>query len=195
MHLKARSVNQTWANECDKYLFITKHGKNSSIIELSYPLPIVQPQTTFKSSSTDDMFWTYKYISQNYPNFDWYLKTDDHVFFFVQNLRVHLLSKSSTDLINCARDWNDLIKNGYNARRSASFIFSKMAINRLGNILSTDSERCQITGKEYIDTSNCLKKLNILSNPTHDLRQRELFFENNFIEEYQLRVSFKLKLY
>jgi hypothetical protein len=134
------------------------------------------------------MFWTYKYISKKYPDFDWYLKTEDKAFFFMQNLRRHLLMKNHSDLVNCARDWSDLVKKGY-ASSISSFILSKEAIKVLGTTLDNNYKLCTTMSVEYLDTVNCLNKLKIITSKTYDLNRKELFFENNFIEEYQKRVS------
>lgn len=187
---QARAVNQTWANHCDKYFFIIKLYNNSSYSELIDPLPILHPQSVSNNSSmqTEDMFWSYKYISKKYPDYDWYLKTEDRAFFFMQNLRRYLLMKNHSHLINCARDWTDLVKKGY-ASSISSFILSKDTMKVIGKTLDENYKFCANTGVEYLDTVNCLNKLKIITSKTYDLNRKELFFESNFIEEYQKRVS------
>ena len=94
-----------------------------------------------------------------------------------------------SNLINCARNWTNLVKKGYRSS-IASFLLSKQAMKSLGKHLIKNKDICRKTGVEYLDTAFCLNKLKVKTSKTHDLDRKELFFENNFIEEYQRRVSY-----
>ena len=168
-------------------MFITKFNETSSIIELKKPLPIIQPQTYLSenfSVSTNYMFWTYKYISKKYPDFDWYLKTDDKTFFFMQNLRkyLHKQNSSSSNGLNCARDWSSLVRKNLSLGLT-SFLLSKEAMINLGNTLIKNPTYCPNMSHEYIDTNECLKRLNIKS-----CNHKLLFYEKHFMQDYKKKV-------
>lgn len=187
LNTQARAINQTWARECDKHMFVTKLEKNSSQIELTKPLPIIQPQTYLPEnsiSSTKDMFWTYKYIWNRYSNFDWYLKTDDKTFFFIQNLRNYLQNQSHpSNAKNCANDWSSSFKKNP-SQSHTSFVLSRGALEKFSKSLMYSRNYCSSMGHEYIDTNNCLKKLDI-----QYCNHKNLFYEHHFLQDYKKKGS------
>ena len=134
------------------------------------------------------MYSTYKYVSKQYGNYDWYVKIDDDSFLFMDNLRKFLKNKNSSVPVNYGRNWESLVKNGYESG-GASFILSREALKRLSKALNKNYKFCPNTGVEYLDTYYCLKKLQIdtVANAV-DSSNLELFFEKNYHDEHYRNV-------
>ena len=98
-------MHETWAQGCDKYLFITKflnETLNSSVesIDNEFGLPLLQP-SNLKQDNYDDLttkvYRTFADVYLNYNNYDWYLKADDDTYFRMENLREFLMDKNSLE--------------------------------------------------------------------------------------------------
>ena len=74
---KAAIVNNTWAQDCDKYFFISKVDKSIEGQEYVKPFPILQPANFVEENYdmlTDKIYKTYIDVYKKYSDYDWYLK-------------------------------------------------------------------------------------------------------------------------
>ena len=98
----------TWATKCDNYKFISvipeKWLNESNVFitnetklngfEFEYQnISFLQPMNFTLdryNTLTEKMYKTFMYLYKNYNDYDYYLKTDDDTFIFVDNLRKFL---------------------------------------------------------------------------------------------------------
>jgi hypothetical protein len=62
---------------------------------------------------TDKIYKSFKYLYNNYNDYDWYLKADDDTYVFVDNLRKFLSNKNRSDPITYGYDFNCYVDKGY----------------------------------------------------------------------------------
>ena len=135
------------------------------------------------------MFNTYKYVYKKYPDYDWYLKADDDTFIFMDNLRKFLKNKNSSVPINFGRNWDILVKNGYESG-GAGYVLSREAMMRIGKALDSNFNYCSNSGVEDVDTARCLRKLNVTSGSTLDAENKQRFHAFSIREESRRHVNF-----
>ena len=130
------------------------------------------------------MFRTYKYVYKKYPDYDWYLKADDDTFIFMDNLRKFLKNKNSSVPINFGRNWDILVKNGYESG-GAGYVLSREAMMRIGKALDSNFNYCSNSGVEDVDTARCLRNLGVSPGQAIDYEGKELFNAYNFRDNYK----------
>jgi hypothetical protein len=126
LDLKATIAYESWINKCDDYRFITVLPNiSTNEIEYNYEYDLKSAYAINNSSKlnsityrqkfkyikllqppgynndsyrklTDKIFLACKYIYKKYPNYKWYLKSDDDTFFYVDNLKRFLIGKNSS---------------------------------------------------------------------------------------------------
>ena len=62
---------------------------------------------------TTKVFSTFKDVHLEFPNYDWYIKTDDDTFFEVDNLREFLSSKDPMQPVTYGYDFKVIVDHGY----------------------------------------------------------------------------------
>ncbi len=184
-------MNNTWARHCDKYFFVTTiHNEHvralnsEKIIELSDPLPLVQPAGLVYekySKLTDKVYASFKHVYKYYNDYEWYLKADDDTFVFTDNLKLFLRTKNSSDL----QSYGYIIKNnvhvigGYQAGGSG-YLFGNRAMKLLGKALEENKPAaCPNSGIEDVDVRKCFIQLNVSMGNTLDLNGRNRFHSYN----------------
>jgi hypothetical protein len=111
---RVKAVHEAWATKCDMYKFITViPDKWLNISKVSVDnetklngfefefqkINFLQPVNfTFDvyNKLTDKLYKTFKYLYKNYNDYDFYLKSDDDAFIFVDNLRKFLSRQNRT---------------------------------------------------------------------------------------------------
>ena len=88
---RARAVNLTWAPRCDRYVFISEYSEESHGLPLA---PIVNIRPGYQHL-TQKVSLALLYVYEHFrDDFDWFLKSDDDTYVFVENLK-RFLSKQN----------------------------------------------------------------------------------------------------
>jgi len=132
---------------------------------------------------TDKVFMTFKYIFVHYKNYDWYLKTDDDTFIFMDNLREFLNTKNESQPVTYGYDFGMIVQNGYHSG-GAGYVLSKEAFKRLGAQLNVDYKFCPVSGYEDVDVAACLRLLDVYPNKSLDDLGRERFHPLDIYTHY-----------
>jgi glycoprotein-N-acetylgalactosamine 3-beta-galactosyltransferase len=175
-------VNFLWAKECDKFIFVARlNSSDSTVSREIYDqnlIPILEPADYIIEnyrSLTNKVFSSLKYISEKYPNFDWYLKADDDTFIFVDNLKKFVENKNSSDAVTYGYDVKHLSDNFTYHSGGASYLLSNEALKLIGDSLRKNYTYCSNTGIEDVDVAKCLNKLGVKQNKSIDEDNRERF--------------------
>lgn len=179
---KARTIHETWAKDCDKHVFIAKfmsYGLINESYEVIRPLPVLQPSYLYKesySNLTYKVFRTFQDIYLRYSlYYDWFLKTDDDTFVFIDNLRLLVSKYKSNEAITFGYDFKKEIKGIAYHSGGAGYVLSREALKRLSEHLIHNFTSCKNTGIEDLDVARCLKYLNVSMVGSVDDLGRERF--------------------
>jgi hypothetical protein len=158
LNRRAELVYDAWAKECDGLKFITvipanltnesvKISTNKSRQEFLYnnKLPLLQPvgfSTESYKKLTDKVFATIIDIYKNYLNdYDFFLKTDDDTFIFMDNLRAFLAQTNNTKTYY-----------GYNLEYwvsgGAGYVLTRDCLKALAERLINEPQSCARSGVE-----------------------------------------------
>lgn len=194
---KAKAVRDTWAKKCDDYKFILKFPNTTLHTELS-KLGLLQKNElnaietdhlleppgivndTYRKI-TDKVYLTFKYLHKKHNDYDWYLKTDDDTFIFVDNLRKFLVDKNPTRYYG--KTFYRSSENVYNTG-GAGYVLSNYALNKLGSRLQENYTFCPNSGFEDVDMAACLRKLNIRPGETKDADGKDRFHQLSILSHY-----------
>ncbi len=128
---RTRSIYETWAPKCDNYKFvmvISEDILNKTNLKLTNDTLLNGFEITFDNMNlfqppnytidrynklTDKIYKSFKYLYNNYNDYDWYLKADDDTYVFVDNLRKFLSNKNRSDPITYGYDFNCYVDKGY----------------------------------------------------------------------------------
>lgn len=182
LKLKARTVYDSWASKCDNHTFISmipNQESSAERIEIKYKkqLNVLKPKNlTFDTYNklTDKVYTAFTDIYNHHRDYDYYLKTDDDTFIFVDNLRTFLKDQNPRDPVSYGYDFNIIVKNIYHSG-GAGYLLTNEAMDRLVKELNTNGSSCKNTGIEDVDVASCLRKLNVTSKKSLDYRGRERF--------------------
>ena len=124
---KSRLIFDSWATRCDQHKFVSKipeiflAEKNLEYdpakgLEINFDsMRLLQPPN-FVEENYDNlsqkMFHTFAYVYDKNPDFDFYLKTDDDTFIFVDNLRAFLSDKNSSKPVTYGYDFSPIVEYG-----------------------------------------------------------------------------------
>jgi len=175
---KAKTINRTWAKDCDKYYFIAKLSEDTNQTNLySDPLPILEPADFVQEvygKLTDKVYRTFKELYLNHNEYDWYLKADDDTFIFTDNLRDFLQDKNASAPVTFGYDFKVIVPNGYHSG-GAGYLLSNEALMRIGRQLNESFESCVNTGTEDVDVAQTLRQLGVYPNKSIDDQDKERF--------------------
>ena len=190
---RAYAVNQTWAQNCDKYVFVAKpkdydlefgievHDENFLPM---FHLPNYQESYV---DLTDKVYETFKHVYSKYPNFDWYVKADDDTFMIIDNLRSFLRDKKPLIPVTYGMVLDsDEIETGY-LQGGAGYVISNIALKLISNRLLVEKSFCPNSGQEDIDVAICFRKLSVYAENSMDEQNRERF------QSFGLKVIFEGK--
>ncbi len=120
------------------------------------------------------MFRAIRDIYLMYPDFDWYLKTDDDTYIFMDNLREFLSTKNSVEPVSYGYKYKAYIKSGYNCGGSG-YVMSHDALKRMGSKLAQNIEFCENCQFEDLNVHRCLGRLGGFVGDSVDEEGRERF--------------------
>jgi hypothetical protein len=193
---RAKAVYDTWAKLCDDVKFVAgypfyyryMYEYSDDQAEIFYKnFSVLKPpglKSDVYSQLPDKMLLTYKYIFKKYNNYDWYLKTDDDTYIFMNNLRKFLSSKNSSKPVTYGYDYKIKVPNGYQSG-GGGYVLSNEAMNRLGKKLNEDYSFCEQTDSEDVDVASCLRKMDVLPEKSLDELGRERFHALNLMLHYK----------
>ncbi len=115
--------------------------------------------------------------------YDWYLKTDDDTFIFMDNLRSFLAAKNKTEPVTYGYDYSTLVEGGYHSG-GAGYVLSSDAFERIGRFLQVNMTECSNVGMEDLDTARCLRDLNVHPGKSVDEKGRERFHPLSIWDHY-----------
>ena len=196
---KTKLIYDLWVNKCDGHKFISiipdeylnNHPNieliNKTGFEINIGFDVLQPPNYMKESYgklTDKIFNAFKYIYQQSPQFDFYLKADEDTFIFVDNLRSFLSTKDRKSPVTYGYNFRIIVKNGYHSG-GAGYVLSNEALSRLGNALIKNTTKFDISQLEDIDVASALRKLNVLPGSSIDENGRERFHPTSIKNHYE----------
>ncbi|CAF1090432.1 unnamed protein product [Brachionus calyciflorus] len=200
LNTKAKSIYEIWANQCDNFKFISlipdellthnssNNTSNSTYLQLdkNYVNSWLQPpglkEDTYDKLTTK-VYLAYKHIYQLYPDYDWYLKSDDDTFIFVDNLKKFLNDKKPLSPVTYGYDFKVIVDGGYHSG-GGGYLLSNEAFRRIGSKLNEDFTFCPNSGTEDVDVAKCLRKLDVYLNKSIDEQGRERFHPLNIDGHY-----------
>ena len=178
---KAKAINKTWTQDCDKYVFVVKPKyydlKIGMLVydENYLPLLYLPHYEESYEKLTDKIYQCFVYIYLNYDNYGWYVKADDDTFMLIDNLKSFLADKDPHLPITYGlRLHMDDIESGY-LQGGAGYVLSNAALKKIGLKLLNNDSFCPNSGKEDIDVAKCLRKLSVYAGKSIDDKERERF--------------------
>ena len=178
-------MHETWAQQCDKYVFVTKvtELQSNSTIEFinNNSLPVLQPAGLNEErygKLAEKIFLTYIDLYYGYDEYDWYLKADDDTFIFVDNLKEFLHTKDHTNPVAYGYK---ISSPGYEfLAGGAGYVLSNSAFKILAKSLINNLRGCSnMSGLEDVDLSECLRNLKINIGDSTDIDGKERFHPFN----------------
>ena len=176
---KTRAVSQTWAKECDEHRFISLLPNEIGTKRLDIAqddLNILKPEGLLDDQYnllTNKVYLALIDVSKNYKSYDYYLKTDDDTFIFIDHLRLYLNKQlNSKRMFYYGHKFYSL--SSYNSG-GAGYVLPKRVLDVLTNSLINNSNFCPNTGIEDSDVGKCLRQLNIFPMHALDQTNRKLF--------------------
>ncbi len=176
------TIYESWVSYCDNHTFVSlipdmvptsdrAEIKYKNLFYVSKPMNFTE-ESGKKYKLTTKIYAALKDVYSNHKNYDWYLKADDDTFVFVDNLRLFLSDKNSSEPVVYGYDFKTY--GGYQSG-GAGYALSKESIKRLGERLISDEKSCPNSGTEDLDVGRCLRKLGGYSNKSIDEFGRERF--------------------
>ncbi len=93
---RARAVSLTWAPRCDKFTFISEYSNNTK----GLPIAPIANISSGSAHLTQKTTLALHYIHDNFlNNYEWFVKADDDTYIFVENLKLFLKEKNSSEPI------------------------------------------------------------------------------------------------
>lgn len=173
LETKAKSVNDTWGQRCDKLIFISSAPSNiSNVITLNTPEG--RAHLTTKTMSA------IKYMYGHYLNdFDWFMKCDDDVYVIMENLK-YMLSKYDpiSDAVYLGNHFKVHVAQGYMSG-GAGYVFSRKALKMMVEDAIVKG-KCKNDGwEEDRDLGLCMEAAKVSPYSTIDKYGRETFHAFN----------------
>jgi hypothetical protein len=96
LNTRALAINSTWARRCDGYSFISEYFNDTKGLPIA---PIANITPGYKHL-TQKSILALHYIYENFLNdYDWFFKADDDTYLFVENLKLFLKDKNTSEPI------------------------------------------------------------------------------------------------
>ncbi|KAK3696202.1 hypothetical protein RRG08_027645 [Elysia crispata] len=168
LQTKALAVKDTWGKRCDVLIFFSSESdKNFPAIGLGTP--------EGRGHLTAKTMAAFRYIYEyHFNDADWFMKADDDTFMIVENLRLFLASKNSSEPIYFGHLFKLYVKQGYYSG-GGGYVISKEALRRFGHN-AVNSDLCpQDGGAEDLNFGLCMERLGVVTSPSLDAHGRTLF--------------------
>uniref|UniRef100_A0A182J4C7 Glycoprotein-N-acetylgalactosamine 3-beta-galactosyltransferase 1 n=1 Tax=Anopheles atroparvus TaxID=41427 RepID=A0A182J4C7_ANOAO len=175
---KALHVKRTWANRCNKVLFMS--SKEDPLLD-SVALPVREGRNNLWAKTKE----AFKYIYQHHlDEADWFLKADDDTYVIVENLRYMLYSYSPSHPIYFGCRFKPYVKQGYMSG-GAGYVLSKEAVKRfVEDAIPSPHCRQDGDGAEDVEMGKCMEAVKVLAGDSRDSVGRGRFFP--FVPEHHL---------
>lgn len=178
------AIMETWGRRCDFILFIigaensvvnVESGKEPIVEQISHNAQLVK----FDFTDKYNYLWlktktAFKYIVKNYNyQFDWIYKMDDDTFVIMENVKLFLQDKKSSDLVYYGCEYSALAPKGYNAGGPGyimSFKVAELFIKALSMGKCSKS-----TVPEDSEIASCLHQMDVITADTRDSHGRFRF--------------------
>ncbi|WAQ94673.1 C1GLT-like protein [Mya arenaria] len=151
---KAVHVRATWAQRCNKIIFISSVA-NDSFPTVGIDVPEGREHLTGKTMKA------FQYVfDHHFDDADWFIKTDDDTYTILENLRYFLSDQNKDSPIYFGHHFKVSVKQGY-LSGGAGYIISKEALRRFG-AHGTNASMCrQDGGYEDAEFGNCMQNLGV----------------------------------
>ncbi|XP_058125476.1 glycoprotein-N-acetylgalactosamine 3-beta-galactosyltransferase 1-like [Anopheles ziemanni] len=175
---KALHVKRTWANRCNKVLFMS--SEEDPLLD-SVALPVREGRNNLWGKTKE----AFKYIYQHHlDDADWFLKADDDTYVIVENLRYMLYSYSPSHPIYFGCRFKPYVKQGYMSG-GAGYVLSKEAVKRfVEDAIPSTHCRQDADGAEDVEMGKCMEAVKVLAGDSRDAVGRGRFFP--FVPEHHL---------
>ncbi|WAR15513.1 C1GLT-like protein [Mya arenaria] len=165
---KAFHVRATWAQRCNKLIFISS-VTNDSFPTVGIDVPEGRKHLTGKTMKA------FKYMfDHHFDDADWFMKADDDTYTILENLRYFLSGQIKDSPTYFGHHFKAKVKQGYFSG-GAGYIISKEALRRIGDH-GTNASLCrQDGGAEDVEFGNCMQNLGVKAGNSTDRFGRSRF--------------------
>lgn len=173
---KAKHVKATWAQRCNKVLFMSS--------EENQDFPTVGLKT---KEGREQLYWktikAFQYVYDHYlEDADWFMKADDDTYVILDNLRWLLSKYNPEQPIYFGRRFKPYVKQGYMSG-GAGYVLSKEALRRFVDAFKT--EKCTHSSSiEDLALGRCMEIINVEAGDSRDTTGKETF--HPFVPEHHL---------
>lgn len=173
---KAKHVKATWAQRCNKVLFMSS--------EENQDFPAVGLKT---KEGREQLYWktikAFQYVHDHYlEDADWFMKADDDTYVILDNLRWLLSRYNPEQPIYFGRRFKPYVKQGYMSG-GAGYVLSKEALRRFVDAFKT--EKCTHSSSiEDLALGRCMEIINVEAGDSRDTTGKETF--HPFVPEHHL---------
>ncbi|XP_060229997.1 glycoprotein-N-acetylgalactosamine 3-beta-galactosyltransferase 1 isoform X3 [Meriones unguiculatus] len=173
---KAKHVKATWAQRCNKVLFMSS--------EENEDFPTVGLKT---KEGREQLYWktikAFQYVHDHYlEDADWFMKADDDTYVILDNLRWLLSKYNPEQPIYFGRRFKPYVKQGYMSG-GAGYVLSKEALRRFVDAFKT--EKCTHSSSiEDLALGRCMEIINVEAGDSRDTTGKETF--HPFVPEHHL---------
>ncbi|KAJ6666631.1 hypothetical protein lerEdw1_020355 [Lerista edwardsae] len=176
LETKAKHVKVTWAQHCNKVLFLSSEENKG--------FPAVGLGT---KEGREQLYWktikAFHYVHDHYfDEADWFMKADDDTYVALDNLRWLLSKYDSQKPIYFGRKFKPYVKQGYMSG-GAGYVLSKEALRRY--VAAFKTGKCDhSTFIEDLALGKCMESINVEAGDSRDSTGKETF--HPFVPEHHL---------
>ncbi|KAL4222089.1 Core 1 synthase [Mactra antiquata] len=165
---KAVHVRNTWAQRCNKLVFISSEN-NASFPTIGLDIPEGREHLTGKTMRA----LRYMY-DHHFDEADWFMKADDDTYVILENLRYFLSGQNKDDPIFFGHHFKTIVKQGFFSG-GAGYVLSKEAMRRFG-ARANDTKLCRQDGiAEDVEFGKCMENLGVKAGNSSDKYGRSRF--------------------
>jgi glycoprotein-N-acetylgalactosamine 3-beta-galactosyltransferase len=110
---RARAVHDTWASRCDKYHFISEYVNDTKGLQIAPIANITPGYDHLTQKTTLALHFAYE---NSVNDTDWFVKTDDDTYLFVENLKKFLQVQDTSLPITFGYNFKVCISDNYFVR-------------------------------------------------------------------------------
>ena len=183
---RAWTVHRTWAQRCDKHVFLT--AKNlSQWNNLSLPLLHLSDVADNYRELSIKVFDALNIIVQQQPfDFDWLFVVDDDTYVIMEHLRALLYRTAEPVAFGHLFAARDEAPGHFSG--GAGYAINTAALERMRPNLVTTCAEWYVPGMEDVYVSRCLQHLNVSLNGAIDDRSRHRFYPMEFLVMYEMKI-------
>ena len=182
---RAWTVHRTWAQRCDKHVFLTATNLSQSS-NLSLPLLHLSDVADNYQELSIKVFDALNIIIQQPFDFDWLFIADDDTYVIMEHLRAllyHSFEPLAFGHLFAARDEAPGHFSG-----GGGYAINAVALERMRPNLQTTCAQWYVPGMEDVYVSRCLQHLNVSLNGAIDRQSRHRFYPMEFLIMYQMDI-------